>query len=166
MYASALKFCGAMELCGLGFPRGEPADHDWPDVEKQIAAQKAGLVIAIARESQPEQSEMLKTKGFVPVYSFTNPRTSNVGVLWIKDTTGSEGSVTRLPQYITANQYPNPMPGPPAAVASPFDEPEAACEILTQPTPFRDVTLCTDASPCRACSAYMLPDPPLPVYTG
>lgn len=100
MYASAMKFCGAMELCGIGFPRGEPMDKQWPDVEAQMAAQKAGLLVAITREIHPQEEELMRTKGFAPVYRFTNPRTGNVGVLWIKDFTEAGSAVTKLPESI------------------------------------------------------------------
>jgi hypothetical protein len=104
-----MKFCGAMELCGIGYPRSEPADYQWPDIEAQVAAQKAGLLVAITREAQPHEAELMKTKGFAAVYKFTNPRTGNVGVLWIKDFTGAGGPVTKLPEVLYIPP-PSPMP--------------------------------------------------------
>lgn len=110
MYASAMKFCGAAELCGIGHPRSEPMDYQWPDILAQVAAQKAGLIVAITREQNEQEARLMKDKGFAAVYKFTNPRTGNVGVLWIKDMTGTGGPVTKLPDYVTAPSYPDPMP--------------------------------------------------------
>lgn len=83
MYASALKCCGSMEVCGLGFPRDRPIDHSWPEVLAQAAAQKAGQLICYAREQLPEQGEFLASKAFQKVSTFTNPRTGNSLSLWI-----------------------------------------------------------------------------------
>lgn len=83
MYASAMKFCGAMELCGIGFPCSEPMDHDWPAVEAQIKAQNAAQVIAYSRDHKPEEAEFLQSKGFVSVSLIRNPRTGTLARLWI-----------------------------------------------------------------------------------
>lgn len=83
MYASALKCCGSMEVCGLGFPRDLPIDHSWPEVLAQAAAQRAGQLICYARDIIPEQGEFLASKAFQRVSSFVNPRTGNVLHLWI-----------------------------------------------------------------------------------
>ena len=83
MYASALKFCGAMEVCGLGFPRDKPIDYQWPDVLAQAAAQNAAQLICYSRDHKPEEAEFLRSKGFLEVYSLRNPRTGSSCRLWI-----------------------------------------------------------------------------------
>jgi hypothetical protein len=83
MYASALKCCGAMEVCGLGFPRDMPIDHSWPEVLAQAAAQRAGQLICYTRDFKPEEGEFLTSKAFTKVCSFANPRTGNVLSLWV-----------------------------------------------------------------------------------
>jgi len=108
VYTSSMKFCGAMELCGIGYPQGEPMDYEWPAIEEQVKAQKAGLLISICREHKPQEAQLMRDRGFAPVYKFTNPRTGNVGVLWIKDYTGAGGPVTKLPERIDV--------GPPAVL--------------------------------------------------
>lgn len=83
MYASALKCCGSMEVCGLGFPQNQPIDHEWPDVMKQATAQKAGQLICYTRDHKPQEAEFLLTKAFTKVSTFTNPRTGNILHLWV-----------------------------------------------------------------------------------
>ena len=148
MYASAMKFCGAMELCGIGWPRGEPMDSVWPEVEAQVKAQKAGLIVSICREAKPEEADLMKSKGFVAVYKFTNPRTGNVGVLWIKDCTGEGSVMTRLPERIdvVASDAP-PRARPPAR------------------TTVRDMTV-TEAIDALAAPSVWLDAPQVMAYTG
>lgn len=83
MYASAMKCCGAMELCGIGFPRDQPIDYQWPEVLAQVAAQRAGQLICYSRDFKPEESEFLLSKAFTKVSSFINPRTGNALTLWV-----------------------------------------------------------------------------------
>ena len=92
MYASALKFCGAMEVCGLGFPQGMPIDFQWPDVIAQAKAQRAGMLICYTRAHKPAEAEFMEAKGFIPASpTFENPRTGSVCQMWIKDLTGQTG---------------------------------------------------------------------------
>lgn len=143
-----MKFCGAAELCGIGWPRGEPMDSVWPEIEAQVAAQKAGLLISICREHKPEEADLMKSKGFVAVYKFTNPRTGNVGVLWIKDCTGEGSIMTRLPERIDV-------------VAS--DVPPRA--RLTYRTTVRDMTM-DDAIEAMSTPRMWLDSSNVGVYTG
>jgi hypothetical protein len=100
MYASAMKFCGAMELCGIGFPRGEPVDHQWPEVLEQVRAQKAGVLFAITRSFNPEEADFCRDKGFAALYQFKNPRTGTIGTVWMKDFTGEGEFQTKVPESI------------------------------------------------------------------
>lgn len=100
MYASAMKFCGAMELCGIGYPTNQPIDHSWPEVESQMKAQNAGVLVAITRGHKPAEGEFMLDKGFAPVYTFKNPRTGTVATVWIKDFTGDGKEVTKLPDVL------------------------------------------------------------------
>lgn len=88
MYASAMKNCGAMELCGLGFPRDVPMDTPWVEVMEQVKAQKAGVMLAWSRAHKPIETEFLHEQGFTPLWQFTNPRTESQLTLWLKDFTG------------------------------------------------------------------------------
>jgi hypothetical protein len=124
MYASAMKFCGAMELCGIGYPRGETYDHQWPDVEAQVAAQKAGLIVSITRDRDEQEAQLMRDKGFAPVYQFTNPRTGNPATLWIKDMTGKGGPVTKLPENV---------PPPPTSLAEYSARIDAVLAEISQP---------------------------------
>src|SRR5512139_736436 len=119
MYASAMKFCGAMELCGIGYPRGQSYDQPWPEIEAQVAAQRAGLLVAITRDRDPEEANLMRAKGFAAVYQFTNPRTGNPATLWIKDFTGCGGPVTKLPKTVAWTGGP---PGLPRLDAAPTEE--------------------------------------------
>lgn len=104
MYASAMKFCGAMELCGIGYPTNEPIYSSWDDILAQVKAQKAGLLVAITRGHKPIEGEFMQEKGFAPVYQFTNPRTGTVATLWIKDFTLEGMPVTKFPDSIVTAQ--------------------------------------------------------------
>lgn len=84
-----MKFCGAMELCAIGYPRAEPIDYDWGAVVKQMEAQNAGVLIAITRGHKPEEAEFMRTKAFIPLYEFTNPRTGTRATVWLCDMTTS-----------------------------------------------------------------------------
>lgn len=103
MYASAMKFCGAMELCGIGYPTSEPADYHWPAVIRQMAAQDAAILLAITRNHKPAESGLMMEKGFAPVYQFTNPRTGIVATLWILDFSKEGCWKTELPPQIVVN---------------------------------------------------------------
>jgi hypothetical protein len=100
MYASAMKFCGAMELCGIGYPRGQPVDHQWPEVLEQVRAQKAGVLFAITRQFNPEEADFCRDKGFAALYQFKNPRTGTIGTVWMKDFTGEGEFQTKVPESI------------------------------------------------------------------
>jgi len=89
-----------MELCGIGYPTNQSADYNWPDVEKQVKAQKAGVLIAITRGHKPVEAELMVEKGFAAVYQFTNPRTGTRATIWIKDFTQDGEAVTTLPEHI------------------------------------------------------------------
>ena len=115
MYASAMKFCGAMELCGIGYPTSQPIDHDWPAVLKQIDAQGCGLVVAITRGHKPAEAEFMIDKGFAPVYQFENPRTGTIATMWIKDFTKEGQFKTELPPQIVVQARGAPTAAPIAA---------------------------------------------------
>ena len=78
-----MKFCGAMEVCGLGFPRDKPIDYQWPEVLRQADAQNAAQLICYSRDHKPEEAEFLRSKGFIEVYQLQNPRTGSLCRLWI-----------------------------------------------------------------------------------
>lgn len=100
MYASAMKFCGAMELCGIGYPTNEPVDYHWPQILEQVKAQNAGVLFAITRGHKPAEAQFCLDKGFTAVYQFTNPRTGTVATIWLKDFTNNGEWQTKIPEWL------------------------------------------------------------------
>ena len=78
-----MKCCGAMEICGLGFPQDLDIDYHWPQVLEQAAAQRAGQLICYSRDHKPQEGKFLVSKAFTKVSTFVNPRTGNSLSLWV-----------------------------------------------------------------------------------
>lgn len=139
MYCSAMKFCGAMELCGLGFPRGEPMDHDWPACEAQIKAQNAAQVLAYSRDHKPEEAEFLRSKGFQEVSELRNPRTGTMARLW----------VLTMPDGVRPAPDPIPEAAPPYQVDGIYAAPAPAPPPLAWNPPDFDVPVARSSGQCN-----------------
>ena len=83
MYASAMKCCGAMELCSVGFPEEKSFEDQLPEVWAQMKAQNAGILISIIREERPKDADNLTNAGFTRLLRFHNPRTGHQLGLWV-----------------------------------------------------------------------------------
>lgn len=118
MYASAMKYCGMMELCGIGYPTNKPIDYQWPEILEQVKAQKAGALIAVTRGFKPEEADFCKTQGFAAMYQFKSPRTGTISTVWIKDFTLEGSACTKIPESI-------PWTGNPPEQAPPVRAPAA-----------------------------------------
>lgn len=79
MYASAMKCCGAVEVCGIGTTDYDKSwsEPDWSGFEAQVSAQNSGVAIAFAKDGNPKDRDQLIRRGFIPFARFVNPRTKN-----------------------------------------------------------------------------------------